>query len=115
MMPFTQEEKRLFPRIKLQTPLCFQLRGFPKSCNALTDDLSSGGLSFTNDKFVARSTMIMLEVNLLSRVLSAIGKVVWASPLPHSDRYRLGIQFDELSQQDKNFLDDYVAMQLGRI
>jgi len=115
MMPFTQEEKRLSPRIKLQAPLCFQLRGSPRSCNALTDDLSSGGLSFTNDKFIAHSSTVMLEFNLLSRALSVIGKVVWSSPLPHSDRYRLGVQFDEVGQQDKNFLDDYIAMQLGNM
>jgi Tfp pilus assembly protein PilZ len=72
-------------------------------------------MSFTDDNFLPSATALMLEVNILSRVLCFIGKVAWASPLPHSDRYRIGVGFEEAAQPDKDFLSDYIDMQLGRI
>ena len=53
----------------------------------------------------------MLELKLLSRVLNAIGRVVWVNPLAHSDRYRMGVEFVELDPQKKLYLSEYILMQ----
>jgi len=116
-LPFRVEEKRRFPRLQLAgAPLKYQVRGSPESRNAQCDDISIGGMCFVNDNFLPSATSLMLEVNILSRVLCFIGKVAWASPLAHSDRYRIGVGFEESAPQpDKDFLSDYIDMQLGRI
>lgn len=115
-VPFRWEERRSSPRLKLQEGLLkYQIRGSPDSCCAKCADISKGGLSFLNDRFIPRGNALMLEVNILSRVLSFIGKVTWARALPHSDRYHIGIEFWEASLQDKNFLGDYISLQLQRI
>ena len=108
----TFEEKRRFPRIRLKSPIQWQIRGANElSRNAVTDDISLSGMSFTNDKFVAPDATLMLQVNVLSRILYPIAKVVWSNPMPHSDRYQVGVQFLEFDPMERRYLGDYIDMQ----
>jgi len=109
-----ETEKRQFPRLNLHTPLRYQVRGNPQFDNAVSDNISSGGLSFTSHSFMAPNTMLLLEFNVLSRVLRTIARVAWTAPLPHSYRNRLGVEFIEASTEDKQFLASYVDMQLNQ-
>jgi hypothetical protein len=109
------EDKRRFPRIELKVPLRYQIRGSPEYNNSISDGISLGGISFINNKFIAPLTNLMLEINVLSRALNPIGRVAWSSPLAHSDRYRLGIEFIELGASEKNYLSDYIDMQMGKL
>ena len=109
------EEKRRFPRIQLKIPLRYQIRGGHDFDNSISDDISLGGLRFVNRKFIPPLTDVMLEINVLSRALNPIGRVAWSSPLPHSDWYNLGIEFIEMDAGEKNYLSDYIDMQLGKL
>jgi len=114
-MEFLAEEKRVSPRITLRAPLRYQIRGTPEFSDTVIDNISVGGMGFTNNKFIVPQTLVMLEVNILSRMLRPVGKIAWAASVPHSERYRLGIEFLELGYSDKNYLRDYVDMQTGRL
>lgn len=110
-MEIAQNEKRRFPRIHLRTPIRYQIRGQPEFDNTVSENISTGGIGFTTSKFIPPATALMLEINLLSRFLRPIGEIAWVSPLPHSDRNRVGIEFIELDATEKNFLNDYINMQ----
>lgn len=106
------EEKRRFPRIRLKSPVQCHRRGVNElSQNAVTDDISLSGMSFTNEQFLSPNSMLMLQINVLSRILYPIAKVVWSNPLPHSDRYQVGVQFMELDPLERRYLGDYIDMQ----
>jgi hypothetical protein len=107
------EEKRSHRRFKFQAPLRYQLRGTSEFNNTISDDISEGGVSFVNSGYLPKSALIMLEISLLSRILNPVGKVVWSQPLPHSNRYKVGIEFLELSQEERKYLGDYCNMQLN--
>jgi Tfp pilus assembly protein PilZ len=107
------EEKRRFPRINLNAPTRCQVRGESVSNNTVCNNISMGGISFIADKFIAPSSLVMLEVNILSRVLRPVGKIVWSQPLVHSDRNKLGVGFLEFNPVEKNYLNDYINMQMG--
>lgn len=109
------EEKRRFSRITLHSPLRYQIRGLSEFHNTLSNDISLGGVSFNNSRFIASNTAVALEINVLSRSLRPIGRVAWSSPLPHSDRYHLGIEFLEFDPKEKNYLSDYIDMQRGKL
>lgn len=109
------ENKRRFPRIRIQTPVRYQIRGRPEFTNTIADNISIGGLSFVNARFIGPSTNLNLEINILSRVLNLTARVSWAQPMPHSDRYKLGIEFIELNPVHKNYLSDYIDIQMGKI
>lgn len=107
------KENRCFPRVDFHSQIRYQLRGRPDFDNVLGNDISCGGLRFTSDKFIPTSTFVMLEVNVLNRVLRPIGKVAWSTPVAHSDRNQTGVEFMEFNTLEKNYLRDFVNMQLG--
>lgn len=111
-MAIRLKEKRRFPRIKLRTPLRYQIRGRPEFDHAISDNIGLGGMSFVINRFITPLTVVMLEINILSRILRPIGKVAWSSPLPHSERYRLGVEFLELDHPQKDYLADYVTVNM---
>jgi len=105
------QEKRIYPRIALKTPLHYNIRGKAEFSNVVTNDISLGGLSFTDDKYIAPLTDMMLEIKILSRIINPVARVSWSSPIPHSDRYRLGIEFLELDPTKRSYLSQYLEMQ----
>jgi hypothetical protein len=109
-MVLGSKEKRIFQRINLRTALRCQVRGESRFRSAISDNLSTNGVSFIYEKFIAPSTPVMLEINLLSKVLRPVGRIVWNSPLPHSDRNRLGVQFIQLDPTEKQYLADFISM-----
>jgi len=93
----------------------YQVRGRPQeSDSVISSNISSCGVAFNSNKFLAPQTALMLEIDILSRVLHPIGRVAWCAPLPHSDRNRLGVEFLEIDPLEKNYLEDYIQMQTGR-
>lgn len=113
-MAFNFEEKRRFPRLNLHSPIRYQFRGSSEFANAVSDNVSAGGLSFTSGNFIAPATPLMLEVKVLSRIIHPIAKVAWSFPLPHSNRNKVGVEFVEFDRIEKNFLSDFIEMQLSQ-
>lgn len=109
-MVFTLQEKRRFPRFGLRMPLSFQIKGRPQSNNVVSKDISLGGISFINEDFIAPKTSLILQINLASRILTSYGRIAWASPLPRSNRYKVGVEFLEFAPKAKDILQDYIEM-----
>lgn len=107
------KENRCFPRIDFHSQVRYQLRGKSDFDNVLSNDISCGGLRFTSDKFIPTSTLVMLEVNVLNRVLRPIGKIAWSTPVAHSDRNQTGVEFMEFNALERDYLRDFVNMQAG--
>jgi len=107
------EEKRHFPRIKFKSPVSLQVRGESGLENTTCDNISEGGIGFINNKFIAPETLVNLEINVLSRILRPIGKVVSSLSLPHSARNRLGIEFLEFDHNEKEYLRNFINMQVA--
>lgn len=107
------EEKRRYPRLNLHAPIRYQVRGQPKFDNTISNDISLGGLNFTGISFLSPKTTVMLEVNVLSKVLKVIGKIAWAQTLPHSYRNKIGVEFLNMDPLEKNYLSEYLNMQLS--
>ncbi|TAM42441.1 hypothetical protein EPN54_01115 [bacterium] len=111
-----QENKqiaRFFPRIDSRVQFRYQFRGQPHFESAVSSDISCGGLRFTSDRFIPVSTTVALEINLLNRVLRAVGRIAWSTPLPHSYRSQMGIQFVEFDGFQRQYLEDFVDTQLS--
>lgn len=108
------KENRCFPRVDFHSEARYQLRGKPDFGYVVSNDISCGGLRFTSNKFIPTSTLMMLEINVLNRVLRPVGKVSWSTPLAHSDRNQMGVEFMEFNTLERNFLRDFVNMQLGQ-
>ncbi|MDD5120128.1 MAG: PilZ domain-containing protein [Candidatus Omnitrophica bacterium] len=107
-----KKENRCFPRIDFHSKIHYQIRGKPDFDSALSNDISCGGLRFSNDRFIPTLTALMLEIKVLNRVLRPIGKIVWFSSLGHSNRNQMGVEFVEFDPSEKKYLKDFINMQL---
>ncbi|HRZ14810.1 MAG TPA: PilZ domain-containing protein [Candidatus Omnitrophota bacterium] len=105
-----KSDQRLFPRVKLKEPLHYRTRGVSDYNYTLLEDISLGGLAFLNSRYMPPQTQLTMEIKLLSKVLRPIGKVVWTSPVSHSDRFKTGISFIEFDDNEKKFLSEYITM-----
>ncbi len=108
-------ERRISSRIKLLGLTCYQIKGTPEYNNVVSNDIGLGGISFIVNNFIPPQTPVKLEINLLSRILSPAGRVAWALPLPHSYRYRVGIEFMQINPMEKEFLADYLKTQSNEL
>lgn len=109
---YIKQEKRSSPRIGIKLPLRCQIRGSKEFNNGVTYDISKSGLSFINDKFIAPNTFVNLEINVLATIVNAIGKIVSSNSISRSNKYRLGIEFQELNQNYEFYLSDYINMRI---
>ncbi|MGD9015611.1 MAG: PilZ domain-containing protein, partial [Candidatus Omnitrophota bacterium] len=104
-----------FRRISAKFPIRYRIRRGGFFASALTENLSLSGTRLNADRFFPQGLNLNLELNILSKIINPVGKVVWSQPLPHSNRYKMGIQFIEINPQDKNYLTDYVNMRIPEL
>lgn len=109
MEPTTKKERH-FPRVRFTTPIRVQVRGTTIFNRTVGENVSENGLCFVNSQFIPPLTPVMLEIEVLSRVLRPIGRIIWSSPFPRSNKYRLGTEFIEFDAGEKKFLSDFVNM-----
>ncbi len=107
------KDHRSTERLGLNLELRYQVRGKADFDNGVSNDISCGGLRFTSSKFIPTATPVMFEINVLNRILKPMGTVAWSAPIAHSDRNQLGIKFVEFDLFEKNYLRDFINMQLG--
>ena len=107
-----QKENRCFSRLNFYSKIRYQYRGKPDFDSGVSKDISCGGLRLTNEQFIPTSTLVMLEINVLNRVLRPVGKVAWSMPLAHSNRNQTGIEFIEFNNVEQKYLKDFIDMQV---
>lgn len=106
------KEFRHFSRLNFSGPLRCQVRGSQEIINTVSEDLSLSGVKFINNKFIAPSTSVMLEINLKPNIIRPIARIIWSSALPRQDKFSLGAEFMELDSKDKKSLADYLNMRV---
>lgn len=108
------EKRRRFKRISLLIPIHYRIRGKPDFDNGLSDNISEGGCAFKSYKFIPRGSLLMLELEILKKVIYPIGRVVWCQFSSYSERNRVGVEFVEFDPLEKAFLSDYINMFFGK-
>jgi len=90
------EEKRRFDRIDFRSPLKYQLKDAQDLVGSLTCDLSEGGTKFNAEEFIPLSSELTVELDLEpNKPVAFHGRVSWVQLLPHSDRYQVGMEFED--------------------
>jgi Tfp pilus assembly protein PilZ len=92
-------EKRTGTRFNVS--LALQYRYLTKLNNALSRDVSEGGLSFTTSDFIPLNTQLFVALLPKDEPLRATGQVVWVRKVPYGDRYNVGLKFTDISAYNK--------------
>lgn len=105
-------ERRRFPRLKCTASIQFRsvLRPQDPFLGSLSKDLSASGVRMSLPEFCPAESRLVLLLSLpdLLRPIRAIGRVVWTQEQPFADSYDCGLQFLELSPEDRDALAGYV-------
>ena len=103
-----ETNNRKYPRLNSYLPLRYKIRGSSEFGSSVTRDISISGMRFTTENYIKPATDISLEINLLSKIISSIGRVKWSQALPHSNKYQIGLEFIEIESNNRFFLSDYI-------
>lgn len=109
------EEKRRFPRLDVKIPVAYRIRGRPELNNALSSNLSIRGINFKAADFIPPQTLMAININILSHSVNPMGKVIWSSPIAHSDQFRVGVGFVELDISEQDLLIDFINNELKKL
>lgn len=104
------KDKRNSERKNVSASVRYQLKSSSEFGSTVACDMSEGGLKLNFNKFVPSNTDFLLELNLPAapKIINAVGKVMWAQRVPHSDRYQLGISFKEIQDKQRTEISDYL-------
>ncbi len=96
MINIDMYERRGCQRAILKDAVRFRPRSSEDTTGALSCDISENGVKVSCGKFIALNTELVLEINLgAGCIVDFVGRVVWVSKMPFSERYQMGIQFIE--------------------
>lgn len=112
-------ERRHYPRLKQQVQFDFKSVDKPKEAfmSALTKDISEGGAKFVNEEFIAKDTRLVTKLflsDVFLEPLMAISRVVWIQQVPFADRYQLGLEFMDVSDENRLTLHKFVNQNLKK-
>ncbi|UCH12597.1 MAG: PilZ domain-containing protein [Candidatus Omnitrophota bacterium] len=107
------KERRRFGRINARVPLQFKdiQRPIEIYNGTLTKDVSEGGVRFTSNDFLSIFTRLFVEVSVpsFSRPVKAISKVAWIQKQPRGSQYMVGLQFLDMTEEDRKHLAAFIA------
>ena len=107
------KERRRFGRINARVPLQFKdiQRPIEIYNGTLTKDISEGGVRFTSNDFLSIFTRLFVEVSVpsFSRPIKAISKVAWIQKQPRANQYIVGLQFLDMTEEDRKHLAAFIA------
>ncbi|KAA6185610.1 hypothetical protein F2Q65_07910 [Thiohalocapsa marina] len=122
-------QKRAYRRVGYRDPVQVSVIGHPAQRWALlAEDLSELGLMLLSPTLFPVQTRLLMEIDPaadpadpqaqggqepFSVPVRAVGVVRWVARAAHQERYRLGVQLEELSQADRQRLRELVVARDG--
>ena len=95
----SQVEKRRCSRVSYREAVQYHLGEIGQGGGSVARDLSETGLRLQLDSFVPVNARINLEIPLGeakgARVMTIQGRVAWVGRIRYSDRYQVGLEFNQ--------------------
>lgn len=114
-------ERRKFPRFKDDIFILCSLLPDSKEFEAVTSNISANGLMFETEEDILPGNKIAIEIyqpiNKNKDIIismSVLARVAWAKEIQKDkfeqgeNKYRLGIQFEEIEGKSMQLISDYV-------
>ncbi len=105
-------EHRRLPRLRFSTPVQYRniLKPQEPFAGSLSKDLSAGGVRVTTFHFLGKDLRLVLLMYLPSQLkpVRVVGRVAWMQRQRFTESYDCGIQFIEVSPEDRTAISDVV-------
>jgi hypothetical protein len=105
-----QSNKRKCLRADFRGTISVEFPDCPEGNGCLSRDISEKGLRVNFEHFVKPNTPIRIKFRLMQGMEPMVfeGRVAWASQMPSSDRYQLGIEFTGHNEEGQKNIHSYV-------
>lgn len=105
-------ERRRFPRLKVSIPIQFRnvLKPGESFVGALSENLSAAGARMKSFTFLPKEARLVLLLSLPGQLkpIRLIGRVAWMQHQRFREGYDCGIQFLEITPEDRETIADTV-------
>lgn len=103
--------KRKFRRVDFRGTISFEFPDTGEENGCVSRDVSEKGLRVNFEHFVKPNTPVKIKFRLpyISEPLVFEGRVAWASQIPSSERYQLGIEFTSHNGEGEKNVHRYVT------
>jgi c-di-GMP-binding flagellar brake protein YcgR len=106
------DERRRFPRVRSELAVGLRPLAEPgrESEGSLSADLSAGGVRLTSFRFIPRDARMVLHLapREIGRDLRAVARVTWVRERPLGERFDYGLEFVEISDEDRGAISGLV-------
>lgn len=103
-------ERRKYMRIPEESEVTYKVLTAPKLNMFLTKDISQGGICFFIQESVPQNSLLEIRLALEKIPFSfkTIVKTKWIRKVAHSERYEVGVEFVNLSEDATKHLLQYI-------
>jgi len=119
-VPLSPQQRRRDSRINEEDKVVIELltNGQPPTdktvINALTKDISPGGVRLMTNVLLPANTLLKMEIVLAQRrVIHAVGIVRWTRSMYEEELFEMGIEFTQISTDDKILLLEHTYKKRG--
>lgn len=111
-------ERRLYPRASAAMPV--QYRGIRQANDAIMGtiarNISKGGVALIVNEFISVFTRLIVEISIppIAKPIRAISKVVWIRKRPHGEQYEVGMEFVDITEEDRRNVSDFVERSIPK-
>ena len=113
------KEHRRFPRIKDNIFIFFQSMEDNMPLEAITKDISQGGLMFKGSNFIPERTELKFEIYQplnpakdMFLSMPAKAQVVWIRKLQEDNQYLVGLKIIKMNEENQNRFSRYINNRL---
>ncbi|MFH1460506.1 MAG: PilZ domain-containing protein [Candidatus Omnitrophota bacterium] len=111
-------DRRQYVRVNSDFPV--QINQIPRNNpvqlqNSISIDMSEGGLQLSSFYFYPVNSRIMVEIfhSQNKEPMKSMARIVWMRQLPYQDRYKVGIEFTDLSQDNRYRIKELIQNSLN--
>ena len=104
-------ERRKFVRIPEDLPITYEVFPIIKTEEFFTKNISQGGICFFVHEFIPKDSKLKIKLTIkkIPFYFEAVVRLAWIKQDPHVERYEIGVEFINISQEAARHLIDYIS------
>lgn len=111
-----KKERRRFPRIEVKFPVRFQERISGMKGSSVVKNISENGTQILTNELLPVNRNFFMELFISEmpiKTISTMARVVWNEEIPYTERYHVGLVFDQIGDQAKKSLSEFINSRIN--
>ena len=107
-----ESDRRHATRVEFREPVQYRFLDSEEMHGSLGYDLSESGVRFQTEDFIPLRKKLALHLELdPGQALDLNGQVVWVQLVPHSERYHVGLNFEnsDTTKNSQKVIQEFIS------